>query len=39
MIVIRRRPFLVRFINSYRAWRVFGMIRRDALAAAWIIST
>jgi len=37
-IQMKLRPFPQRFIRSYRAWRVYGLTRMQALAGAWRIS-
>lgn len=38
VVQLKLRPFHQRFISSYRAWRVFGLSRVQALRGAWRIS-
>jgi hypothetical protein len=37
-MLLRRRPFPMRFIRSYRGWRSFGLSRLASLRGAWRIN-
>lgn len=39
VVKLRRRPFLIRLRNHYRAFRAMGVSRWEALRGAWKLAT